>query len=448
MKKQLRRVVVTGMGAVTPFGAGVPSFAEALRAGQSGIRLLTQIDTAGVRTKGGGEVLGMLPAVEGLSTTVHRFVKFAAVAWQEAWRQSGVAGHVDPTRLGVLMGTSRGAIRELEIAQALLTKRNPAACGFLFPAVQANEQANTGERLHIKNVAAALTPYQTDDLPALMQLLFPQFGSSVLGRSLAALSSAEGPVGTISAACTSGTISIGEGATWIAEGRCDAVIVGGAESPFTPVSFAGVCSSGAMSTRWDEPSLACRPFDRTRDGYVMGEGAGVLVLEAEEQARARGAQILAFVRGYAQTDDASHITVPTGEGLARAITLALEQAELTAPDLDYINAHGTATELNDRFETWAVKKVLGPHADLVPLSSTKSMTGHLLGAAGAIEAIATILALQQGFLPPTIHLQERDPHCDLDYVPNSARVAKVRTAMSQSLGFGGHNAALILSGSL
>jgi 3-oxoacyl-[acyl-carrier-protein] synthase II len=414
--QQTRRVVVTGIGAVTPFGAGVPLFADALKKGQSGIRRLTQLDTTLVRTKGGGEIQAPLPQHHQL-----RFLNFAAVAWQEAWEAAGLAGQIDPSRLGVLLGTSRGAVRELELAHALLEKRNPSASGFLFP--------------------DAPPPELSDLLP----LLFPNFGSSPLGHSVAALSGAAGPVGTISAACASGTIAIGEAAQWIREGRCDAVIAGGAEAPFTPTSFAGVCSSKAKSERWEDPAAACRPFDLTRDGYVMGEGAGILVLEAEEHARARGAVILAEVLGYAQTDDASHITVPTGDGLARAITLALQQAERSPADLDYINAHGTSTQLNDRWETWAVKQALGDEAYRVPLSSTKSMTGHLLGAAGAVEAIATILAMRESFLPPTINCLHHDPDCDLDYVPGAARPARIEMAMSQSLGFGGHNAALVLA---
>ncbi|KEO84060.1 beta-ketoacyl-[acyl-carrier-protein] synthase family protein [Tumebacillus flagellatus] len=409
-----RRVVVTGIGAVTPFGAGVPLFADALRAGRSGISLLRQLDTSGVRTKGGGEV-PFFPEPGEL-----RFVQFARLAWQEAWNQAGLQGAVDPARLGVLLGTSRGAIRELELAHVLRDGRDPAACGFRF--------------------GDGAVP----ELSQLLPKLFPLFGSSGLGATLAKLCGAAGPVGTMSAACASGTIAIGEAAQWIREGRCDAVIAGGAEAPFTPVSFAGVCSSKAMSERWEDPASACRPFDRTRDGYVMGEGAGVLILEAEEHARARNAKPLAELLGYAQTDDGSHITVPTGVGLAEAIAGALQDAGVASTDLDYINAHGTATVLNDRFETLAVRNALGKHADLVPISSTKSMTGHLLGAAGAVEAIATILALCEGFLPPTINHREPDPACGLDVVPNVARAARLRTAMSQSLGFGGHNAVLVM----
>ncbi|MBL0385510.1 beta-ketoacyl-[acyl-carrier-protein] synthase family protein [Tumebacillus sp. ITR2] len=413
-----RRVVVTGIGAVTPFGVGVPLFAEALRAGRSGIQTLTQLDTSLLRTKGGGEVPLFSHGAQ------LRSVHFASLAFQEAWNQANLQGRVDPTRLGVLLGTSRGAIREWELAHTLREKRNPTASGFLFP---------NGE---------------VPELSALFSQLIPCFGSSPLGHSLAKLSGAAGPIGTISAACTSGTIAIGEAVQWIREGRCDAVITGGAEAPFTPTSFAGVCSSKAMSERWDDPSTACRPFDRTRDGYVMGEGAGVLILEAQEHARARNAPILAEILGYAQTADADHITVPTGIGLSEAISLALRESGVAPSDLDYINAHGTSTELNDRFETLAVKKALGPHADLVPLSSTKSMTGHLLGAAGAVEAIATILAMQGSFLPPTINYHVPDPNCDLDTVPNFAREARVDLAMSQSLGFGGHNAVLVMSGVL
>ncbi|MGZ4123448.1 MAG: beta-ketoacyl-[acyl-carrier-protein] synthase family protein, partial [Tumebacillaceae bacterium] len=365
-------------------------------------------------------------SIEGLHVAAPRFVQLAAVAFQEAWCQSGAKtstpfaqnkNHpacdlVPPERLGVLLGTSRGVVRELEIACDLLRRKGPAA-------FQAKE-------------------------PELLAALFPTFGASILGRSIAALAGAQGPVGTLSAACASGTIVIGEGAQWIREGRCDRVIAGGAEAPFTPTSFAGVCSSKAMSERWDEPSAACRPFDRTRDGYVMGEGAGVFIMEAEEIARARGAHIFGEVLGYAQTDDASHITVPTGEGLRTAITFALQAARLAPHDLDYINAHGTSTQLNDRWETWAVKQALGDAAYRIPISSTKSMTGHLLGAAGAVEAIASLVALQEQFQPPTLNYREPDPLCDLDYVPNESRPAQLHTVMSQSLGFGGHNAALVL----
>lgn len=434
-----RRVVITGMGAVTPFGLGVTTFAEALRAGKSGIRLLQQLDTSQLPTKGGGEVTCDLPAIPGLPANLPRFIHFAALAFQEAWEMAGLAWHATSSlgtnpfsekrvsvtspaaadvsaltnlRWGVLLGTSRGIVRELELAATKLRELGPA-------------------RLQAEH-------------PDLLAALFPAFGASPLGRAIANLIGAGGPVATLSAACASGTISIGEAAQWIREGRCDLVVAGGAEAPFTPVSFAGVCSSKAMSERWDDPAAACRPFDAERDGYVMGEGAGVLILEAEETARERGATILAEVIGYAQTDDASHITVPTGEGLKTAITLALRAAGVTPEALDYINAHGTSTKLNDRWETRALREALGPHAARIPVSSTKSMTGHLLGAAGAIEAIACLVAMEQHFLPPTINLHRQDPDCDLDFVPNEARPAAVRTAMTQSLGFGGHNAALII----
>ncbi|ARU60437.1 hypothetical protein CBW65_04650 [Tumebacillus avium] len=414
MNKQ-RRVVITGKGAVTPFGIGVPVFAEALQKGQSGIRLLQQLDTTRLPTKGGGEVAVPLSPVAGLAPRAPRFVQFAALAFQEAWRESGLAGETfDKSRLGVLLGTSRGVVRELELACELLRRKGAA-------------------RLQAEH-------------PGLLQLLFPVWGSGALSHSIAQLAGAAGHVGTISAACASGTIAIGEAARLISEGVCDVMIAGGAEAPFTPTSFAGVCSSKAMSERWDDPAAACRPFDARRDGYVMGEGAGVLILESYDHARARGASPLAEIIGYAQTDDASHITVPTGEGLRTAIRLALQEARLAPEELDYINAHGTSTKLNDKWETWALHQALGNAAYRIPVSSTKSMTGHLLGAAGAVETIACLLAMEHSFLPPTINYSEADPDCDLDYVPNDARSQNVSLALTQSLGFGGHNAVLLLQG--
>jgi len=418
-----KRVVITGRGAVTPFGLGVPAFAAALRAGQSGIRLLQQLDTSRLPTRGGGEVLEPLPDVANLTGLglTPRFVHFALLAWQEAWQESGLMESVsqggsfhtlDPERIGVLIGTSRGVVRELEMLQGLLKQKGHGAL-----------QEEHGD---------------------LLAALFPTWGSGVLGSMIAQVSGSRGPVETLSAACASGTIAIGEAANLIREGRCDVVIAGGAEAPFTPTSFAGVCSSKAMSERWDDPTAACRPFDATRDGYVMSEGAGILVLESAEFAEARGATVLAEVIGYAQTDDASHITVPTGEGLRTAIGRAMSEARIAPADLDYINAHGTSTLLNDKWETWAVRQALGKQAEQVPLSSTKSMTGHLLGAAGAIEAIACLIAMQGQFLPPTINHHHPDPECGLDVVPNVMRECAVETVLTQSLGFGGHNAALIL----
>ncbi|TCP57831.1 3-oxoacyl-[acyl-carrier-protein] synthase II [Tumebacillus sp. BK434] len=414
MSKQ-RRVVITGRGAVTPFGIGVPVFLEALQKGQSGIRLLEQLDTAQLPTKGGGEVRTAMPPVGGLPGMVPRVVQFAAHAFQEAWRESGLSEEkLDRSRIGVLLGTSRGVVRELELAAALL------------------------RQIGVQRLQA--------EHPELLQLLFPVWGSGVLSHSIARLAGAAGHVGTVSAACASGTIAIGEAARLIREGVCEVVIAGGAEAPFAPTSFAGVCSSKAMSERWDDPAAACRPFDAARDGYVMGEGAGVLILESLDHARARGARPCAEIVGYAQTDDASHITVPTGEGLRTAIGLALQEACCDPHELDYINAHGTSTRLNDKWETWALRQALGKAAHRVPASSTKSMTGHLLGAAGAVEAVACLLAMEHSFLPPTINYGQQDPDCDLDYVPNRARSRHVHLALSQSLGFGGHNAVLLFLG--
>jgi 3-oxoacyl-[acyl-carrier-protein] synthase II len=409
-----RRVVITGIGAVTPFGIGISRLAQALKNGESGIRLLESLDTTHLPTKGGGEVRMRLPQVPGIAPFAPRLVQLAAVAFQEAWREAGLMEEqmYPPERIGVLLGTSRGVVRELEMALDLLQEKGMAGL-----------MAEGGD---------------------LLSGLFPLFGSGALGRAIADLAGSAGPVGSWSAACASGTIAIGEGAAWVREGRCDLVVVGGAEAPFTPTSFAGVCSSKAMSERWEEPAAACRPFDATRDGYVMGEGAGVLILEEWEAARRRGARVLAEVIGYAQTDDASHITVPTGEGLAAAIRLALREARIEPQEIDYVNAHGTGTRLNDKWETWAIRQAFGAASDLVPVSSTKSMTGHLLGAAGAVEAIACVLAMQEGFVPPTINYRHPDPECDLDVVPNRARGATLRTVLTQSLGFGGHNAALVL----
>lgn len=405
-----RSVVLTGIGAVTSLGIGIPSLAAALREGRSGISLLRSLDTGALPTKGGAEITEPLPQAAGLPLHAPRYLQLAAWACEEARRMAGLESLPNKQAVGVLLGTSRGPIREVEQLCAL----------------------------HRQGVL------HTEGAP-LLQALFPGFSNSLLSSAIARLCGAEGRSLTLSAACASGTIAIGEGARWIREGSCDIVIAGGAEAPFTPLSFAGVCASKAMSANWADPAAACRPFDRTRDGYVMGEGAGILILEAEEHARARGAKPLAKVLGYAQTSDAGHITVPTGDGLRRAIGDALRDAGVTPGELDYINAHGTSTVLNDKWETWAVRKALGDAADRVPISSTKGMTGHLLGAAGAVEAILCLLAMEGGFLPPTLNLREPDPDCDLDYVPNQARPALLSTVLTQSLGFGGHNAALVLA---
>jgi 3-oxoacyl-[acyl-carrier-protein] synthase II len=404
-----RNVVITGLGAVTPLGNTAPVFWQALLAGRSGIGPITRFDASRASTRIAGEVKDFKPepfmdAKEARRTDL--FVQYAAAAAQEAIQDAGLDRTPPaPERTGAIIGTGIGGIATLEAQHKNMLEKGPARVSpFFIP-------------MMIANMASG----------------FISIRWNLKGPNLATVS-----------ACSSGANAIGDAFDIIREGKADVMVCGGAEATLTELCFAGFSSMKAMSTRNDQPERASRPFDRDRDGFVMGEGAGVLILEEETYARKRGAKIYARMAGYGLTADAYHITAPDpeGDGAARAMAGALEDAGLRPEDVGYINAHGTSTPLNDKTETAAVKTVFGAHARRLALGSTKSMTGHLLGAAGGIELVATVYAVREGILPPTINYEHSDPECDLDCVPNEARQATIQAALSNSLGFGGHNVTL------
>jgi 3-oxoacyl-[acyl-carrier-protein] synthase II len=409
-----RRVVVTGMGAITPLGNDVGSFWDGLVAGRSGIGRITSFDPSRVPSKVGGEIRGfdaeaVMPKKE--IRRNDRFVHYSWAATVEALRDAGIefpiADELEAQRTGVIIGTGIGGI-------------------------------NTMIRDIIEAHAEGIDRIGPFLVTAMIADMAPGF--------VAIYANARGPNFSTISACASSNHAIGEALNTIRRGHADVMIAGGAEAGIGEIPVAAFCAMRALSTRSnDEPEKASRPFDAERDGFVMADGAGVIVLEELEHARARSAPIHAEVVGYAASDDASHITLPApgGRGAVESMRNALLDAGLTTDDVDYVNAHGTSTPPNDRSETAAIKTLFGERASKVPVSSTKSMTGHLLGAAGGIEAIASILTIEHGCLPPTINQEHPDPDCDLDYVPNAARRQQVTTAMSNSFGFGGHNATLV-----
>ena len=409
-----RRVVVTGMGAITPLGNDVPTYWDGLVAGRSGIDRIASFDPERLDSKIAGEVRGfeaeaVMPKKE--IRRNDRYVHFAWAASAEALRDAGIEnpiiGEGLADRTGVIIGSGIGGINTM-----------------IRDIIEAHD-------LGVERIG-----------PFLVTALIPDMGAGYV----AIYANARGPNYATVSACSSSNHAIGDALNIIRRGDADVMIAGGAEAGIGEIPVAAFAAMRALSTkRNDEPQRASRPFDADRDGFVMADGAGVLVLEAHEHAVARGARIHAELVGYAATDDASHITLPApgGRGAAGSMRLALADAGLTVDDVDYINAHGTSTGPNDRSETAAIKTVFGERAYAVPVSSTKSMTGHLLGAGGGIEAVACILAIENGVIPPTINYEFPDPECDLDYVPNQARHVPVRTAMSNSFGFGGHNATLI-----
>jgi len=406
-----RRVVVTGLGLVTPVGHNACDSWDALVAGRSGTARISLFDPTGYESQVAGEVKDWDAAKymdRKEARRADRFTQFAAVAADEALRHAQYAiDPADSTNVAVIIGTAIGGITTLMSEYDTLLAKGPGRVS-----------------------------------PFLMPMMLPDMASGSLSIRLGA----KGVNYCLVSACASGADSIGEAANIIRRGDADVAIAGGTEAPITPIAIAGFAAAKALTSLNDEPERASRPFDATRDGFVLAEGAGVLVLEAEEHARARGARILAEVAGYGATSDAYHITQPDeqGAGSTRAMRRALAEAGLQPDDIGYINAHGTSTALNDRLETLAIKKVFGDYAHTLPISSTKSMTGHLLGAAGAIEAAFSVLALTNGILPPTATLVTPDDACDLDYVPGTARsAAGLEAVMSNSLGFGGHNASLI-----
>lgn len=406
------RVVITGLGAISPLGLTVEETWAGVVAGRSGIDRITRFDPAGYETTFAGEVKGFDPSSnlgKKEARRMDRFTQFAVAAGLEAAAQAGLSpGTFDPVRAGVLVGTGMGAMETLEDGAETVLTQGPLRLGpFFAPMV-------------LPNMAAGMA-------------------AIALG--------AKGPSFATISACASAGHAIGEGARMIRDGLADIMFCGGGEAPVTRLGIAGFNAMGALSRRNDDPARASRPFDADRDGFVLAEGGAMVVLESWDHAVARGAQVLGVIGGYATTDDANHIVQPgpDGEGAARAIGLALKDAGLRAKDIDYINAHGTSTQLNEKLETQAIKTAFGAHAATVPISSTKSMTGHLLGAAGALEAVICVKALEQQCLPPTINYETQDPDCDLDYVPNEARPGALRHVLSNSMGFGGHNVALIIS---
>jgi len=409
-----RRVVVTGMGVITPLGNDVPTFWECLVAGRSGIDRITSFDPARVDSKVAGEVRGFDAEAVMPKKEIRRndqYVHFAWAATAEALRDAGLDNPITnealAERTGVIIGSGIGGINTM-----------------IRDIIEAHD-------LGVERIG-----------PFLVTALIPDMGAGYV----AIYANARGPNYATVSACSSSNHAIGDALNIIRRGDADVMIAGGAEAGIGEIPVAAFSAMRALSTkRNDEPQRASRPFDADRDGFVMADGAGILVLEALEHAEARGARIHAELVGYAATDDASHITLPApgGRGAAGSMRLALADAGLTIDDVDYINAHGTSTGPNDRSETAAIKTVFGERAHQVPVSSTKSMTGHLLGAGGGVEAVASINAIANGLIPPTINYEFPDPECDLDYVPNQARQAPVRTAMSNSFGFGGHNATLI-----
>lgn len=406
----MRRVVVTGLGVVSALGTGVEKNWEALMTGRSGIDLITRFDASEFPTQIAGEVKDFnaedyMPKKE--IKKMDLFIQYSLAAAEEAMQDSGLqVTEENAERVGVLVGAGLGGL----------------------PAI---------EKYHSAMLEGGYKKISPFFIPMLITNLAPGQISMKYG--------AKGPNVSSVSACATGTHSIGDAYHIIARGDADAMIAGGAESTITPLAIGGFNVMRALSTRNDDPQTASRPFEKNRDGFVMAEGAGILVLEEYEAAKARGAKIYGELCGYGLTSDAHHLTAPApgGEGAARCMKMAIKNAGVSAEDVDYINAHGTSTHFNDLYETMAIKTVLGDHAKKVMVSSTKGMTGHALGAAGGIEAAFALLAMDRGSVPPTVNYQEPDPECDLDYVPNEARQAEVKVALSNSFGFGGTNATLL-----
>ncbi|HLW59377.1 MAG TPA: beta-ketoacyl-ACP synthase II [bacterium] len=406
-----KRVALTGIGVITPIGIGKDAFWTGLMEGRSGVRRLTAFDPSPYETQIAGEIREFDPAQYMERKEVRRndrFVQFAMAATRLALDDAGFA--ITPQnaeRVGVIIGSGIGGAKTWEEQHQVLLERGPGrVSAFFVPMI-------------IINMASGIVSIATG---------------------------AKGPNVSVVSACATSGHAIGDAFRTIQRDDAAAMICGGSEAALTPLSLAGFCTMKAMSTRNDEPERAVRPFDAERDGFVMGEGAGIVLLEEWDQAERRGAHIYAEVVGYGASADAFHITQPDpeGDGAARAMQLALKDAKLDPTQIGYINAHGTSTIYNDRFETVAIKRVFGKDAHRVPISSTKSMTSHLLGAAGGVEAITCALAIEREMLPPTINYEVPDPQCDLDYIPNTPRAARVDVAMSNAFGFGGHNAILVL----
>lgn len=406
-----KRAVITGLGAITPIGIGADQFWNSLLAGKSGIVRITRFDASDYSTQIAGEVKDFDPTQyidKKEAKRMDRCTQFAVAASRMALEDSGLdLEKEDRSRIGTFIGTGIGGIDTLHDQYKVLFDKGPGRISPFF------------------------VPMMIANMPA---------GQTSITFGL------QGPCSCVVTACATGTDSIGEAFKAIQRGDADVMLAGGTEAAISPAAVAGFCAMKAMSTRNDEPEKASRPFDKDRDGFVMGEGAGVIVIESLEHALARGAKIYAEISGYGRNADAFHITAPAPEGAqaAKCMALAMADAGVKPEEVDYINAHGTSTPLNDKNESLAIKALFGSHADSVSVSSIKSMTGHLLGAAGGIEAVATALTVLNDMMPPTINYDNPDPELDLDYVPNQAKAKKVRAALSNSFGFGGHNATILL----
>ncbi len=405
-----RRVVVTGLGVISPLGNEVEKFWSAIISGKNGVSPITQLDSAAFTSRIAGEVHDFDPSeyITGKNLRrMERFTQFAVCAAQKAWKDSGLnIEEIDEHRAGVIIGSGIGALRLVE-----------------------NQ----------------VTVYQEKGVRRITPFLIPLMIVNIAPGQVAIALGLKGPNHCVVTACASGSHSLGDALRVIQYGDADIMVSGGTESCITNLGLGGFCSLKALSTRNDDPAHASRPFDRDRDGFIMGEGAGILVLEEYQHAKKRGANIYAEFVGYGASCDAYHQTAPDpeGEGAYYSMKKALDDAGVNTDDLSYINAHGTSTQLNDKMETKAIKRLLGKDAFNMPISSIKSMIGHLLGAAGGVEAIVAVLAIRDGVIPPTTNYEHPDPECDLDYVPNEARKAKLNLILSNSLGFGGHNASLL-----
>ena len=405
-----RRIVITGLGAITPIGNDIPSFWEGLLAGRSGVGPITLFDPSNLEVQIAAEVKDFDPVALFDQRKARRNARFTLFAL-EAARQAIIDAKLQPEQgdkreIGVLIGTAIGGIVVMLENFQVLQKRGPRRVS-----------------------------------PFMVPMMMPNAASAAIAIAYGL----HGPNLSVASACATGSHAIGEAAEIIQRGQAEVMLSGGSEAVLCPLSLTGIKNMGALSTRNEEPKRASRPFDADRDGFVMGEGGAVLILENLEHAFARGARIYCEIIGYGSTSDAFHITAPddTGKGAAWAMEQALSNAGLAPEEVDYINAHGTSTPLNDRTETLAIRAVFGPHAERLAVSSTKSMIGHLLGAAGAVEAVACVKSLETGWVHPTVNYEIPDPECDLDYVPNQARQLNPRVILSNSFGFGGHNSCVI-----
>ncbi len=408
-----RRVVVTGMGVITPVGNNLHTFWDSLSSGKNGVSRVTHFDTSQYPSSLGAEVNDFDPAEHRLekreARKMDRFTQFAVAAALQAWEDAGLeeVQGLDRNRVGVAIGSGIGGIETIERQLSVLKEKGPRKVS-----------------------------------PFLVPMLIANMASGYVSIIL----KLRGPNTTVVTACASSTHSIGDSYRLIQRGDADIVVAGGSESAITPLAYSGFCVARALSTRNEEPEKASRPFDLERDGFIMGEGAGVVILESLESALSRRAGIYGEVIGYGMSGDAYHVTAPDpdGEGATLCMQRCLDSAGIEPGEVDYINAHGTSTPFNDKIETHAIKRVFGEHAYRLTVSSIKSMIGHLLGAAGGVELIATLLAMKHRMVPPTINYEHPDPECDLDYVPNRAREQKVKVALSNSFGFGGTNASLLV----